>query len=272
MCAIPAVCVPPHTKSRIASSRYTSPMPSMSVCSSTVLLAPILVLSACQSDPGPQRLRYSSNSLAQANDVLIDCTVEPEANRCTVRGTTGVLLYSGSCLLDQEGRPASFAELRYSAFRDHQIHLAGDRSLYPVDEPKRSLSGVDLKLALLSRSKLAKPRNCGQIGVYEDPSPANECVRRAVQDKAPFKVSYFAQGIDDWEYFGLAGNSAESVYLVSTGQDLSSRPPDDSEPPVSTILCASPLELRTTGAKLLRCDGADQRPNESPFFSTSTRH
>lgn len=206
-----------------------------------IVVLALFALCSCQSRFGLGRPNNVSKSAAQANGVFIDCSIETDVNYCSVHDPNGLLFWSGSFLLDAEGRPATQAELNFSGFREHKILLAGGRYLYSTDNPRPSLSEVDRKLSLLASSGITVPRNCGRVGALQDAGPANACARKAVKDKAPFKIEYFAQGIDDWEYFGLAGNSDQRVYMVETGQDLNLNQSEDS--PSASLQSYAPVQL-----------------------------
>lgn len=188
----------------------------------------------------------------------IDCSVETasHANRCAVRDRNETLLASGLFILNDEGREATTAELKYKGYRGEKIYLQNDRFLYPVLPPDEAGAVIDSKLELLAGHGVMSTLNCGRIGISQNRGAATECALQALINKKPFHVRFDLQGWESVYYFGLAGDHSENLYTVEDYSMLADAPQIPGSR-IATKPCPKPIKPRVSPGGILTCLATD---------------
>lgn len=220
-------------------------------------LVVLLCSTGCQRS-NPPRPRAVSASAVWVDNGFIECSVEIQANadRCTVRDIQGTLLENGLFILNNEGRAAAQAELKYTAFRDGRIYLEGNGFLYPVLPPEQDRAAVDNKLALLAGHGVTTTIDCGRMAVYRNATSASECALSALMAKKPFHVRFDLQGYEGIYSFGLAGDGSNNLYAIEDDSLLM-----DMTPVAGTRIgitpCPKPIKTRMSTRGILTCLATD---------------
>lgn len=219
-----------------------------------VLLAVLICPSCGCKWTSPPRPANVSASAVWADNAFIKCSVETETNvnECTVWDIKGILLDSGSFILNKDGRAATKSELQYATFRKGRIHLEGDRFLYPVLPLEKDRAELDRRLALLTDHDVKTTIDCGRIAASRDATPASECALNARMNRKPFHVRFDLQGYEGIYAFGLAGDGSENLYAVEDDSLLADVAPVAGTRIVVTP-CPKPIETRISTRGILTC-------------------
>lgn len=185
----------------------------------------------------------------------MECSVETasHANRCTVRDRDGGLLASGLFILDDEGREATTAELKYKGYRGDKIYLQNDRFLYPVLPPDNAGAMIDSKLELLAGHGVMNTLNCGRVATSQSRGAATECALNAFMNKKPFHVRFDLEALEGVYYFGLAGDHSENLYAVEDASMLGDGGPQIPGSRMATTPCPKPIKPRISPGGILTC-------------------
>lgn len=217
------------------------------------LLVVLFCSVGCKDSTPPRPVNVAASAVWVAN-AFIECAVEPDtnANRCSVRDAKGALLGDGLFILNNDGRAATNSELKYVAFREGRIYLAGERFLYPTLPQEQNRAAVDSELRALAGHGMATAIDCGRIAHSQNATPASECALNALTTMKPFRVRFDLQGYEGIYSFGLAGDGSENVYAVedySLLQDMLA--PAGSR--IGVTLCPTPIKIRTSARGILTC-------------------
>jgi len=125
-----------------------------------------------------------------------------------------------------------------------------------LQDEDRSPDWLNIRLATIGGEGA---RNCGSVGLKENPAQATKCALRAFRHRDAFYVSYDAVGIDSDISSGMARDSAGRVYIVDfdgMGMDTHWMPPGATMPDgVHTLVipCSMPVRLKRTPEGKLTC-------------------
>lgn len=219
---------------------------------STLLFLFLYCLIGCKHSSSPNL--NSSISAGWVQGASIECSIETasHANRCTVRDRDRTLLASGLFILNDEGREATTAELKYKGYRGDKIYIQNDRFLYSVLPPDEASAVIDSKLELLAGHGVMSTLNCGRIAASQNRGPATECALQALIKKKPFHVRFDLQGWEGVYYLGLAGDHSQNLYAVEDASMLGDAP----QIPGSRIAatpCPKPIKPRISPGGILTC-------------------
>jgi hypothetical protein len=226
-------------------------------------VAVFLSLLGCQWTAEPHRPGNVPTSAVWVNGAFIECSVRAElqVNDCAVyKDSTGEVLESGWFILSSTGREATRAELKYTGYGAHVIHLQDEHLLMVGD-----ITGMYNKLVFLAGHRSIEPLNCGRVILEEPNAASSACALKAFANRKPFFVWYVLQGIDSNVSAGLAGDASGNVYFVqydSAGFTTYGAPlPEGAELSdlhhVYTEACPKPVKLRKTKAGRVTCRTTD---------------